>query len=201
MMQASTHVQSQAHARLHGLDLPDHVIEWFWDGKLESMNALKANFGDCGHLCLEHAKRNASARYIGGYKKLVPNVLEMIAFQLPLVFHLAAGTFIETFLDDNQDTTNLTTARQGGAFVATDGTWSGSYQSNFRKCKPGYSTFTPQVVEAGWKSEDVIHGDTKHAPTDTMLSNTQRLMRAKHGDGDFDKIFTIIVEISNTKVL
>ena len=111
------------------------------------MNALKANSGDCGHLCLEHAKRNASARYTGGYKKLVPNLPEMIAFQPPLVFHLAADTFIETLIDDDKDATYLTTARQGGAFVATDGTW--SLPIKFQECKPGSSTFTSQVVEAG----------------------------------------------------
>ena len=104
----------------------------------------------------------------------------MTAFQPPLVFHLAADTFIEILIDDNQDTIYLNTARQGGAVVAIDGTWSGPYPSNFRIGKPGNSTFTIQVVEAGWKSDDIIHCDTKQAPTDTMLSNTQRLMRAKH---------------------
>ena len=164
------------------------------------MNAVKANVCDCGHLCLEHAKRNASARYTGGYEKLVPNFLEMIAFQPPLVFYLAAANFIETLIDDNHDTTYLTTARQGGSFVATDGTQSGPYQSNFRKCKLGYPTFTPKLwkLVGSLKMSSIV--TPNHAPTDTMLCKTQRLMRAKHGDDEIDKILTILVAKSNMTV-
>ena len=51
----------------HTLDFAEHVRDWFLDGNVESMNALKAFFPDAkSHLCLEHAKRNAEKRFTGG---------------------------------------------------------------------------------------------------------------------------------------
>ena len=64
----------------HILDLAEHVLEWFWDGKIESMNALKAFFPDAkSHLCLEYAKRNAEKRFTGGYRHVVTNFVDSMA--------------------------------------------------------------------------------------------------------------------------
>ena len=48
--------------------------------------------------------------------------IEMFAC-IPMVFHVAAELVIEGLLQENQDTSNLTTVRQGNAFVAQGDLW------------------------------------------------------------------------------
>ena len=71
-VKALIHALQQA----RGLHLPDHVLAWFWDGRVEAMNVLKENFeGALGYLCIEHARRNAKKRYTGGYAQVVHNMV------------------------------------------------------------------------------------------------------------------------------
>ena len=73
-LRAIAHVLQQRHK----LDLAEHVLECFWDGKIESMNALKAFFPNAKrHFCLEHAKRNAEKLFTGGYMHFVINFVKV----------------------------------------------------------------------------------------------------------------------------
>ena len=107
---------------------------------------------------------------------------------------MSVNLFLESLSASGQDITYLKTARQGGAFVATDDFWSASFRSSFRECSLGYSTFVPQVVEVSWRAEDVLHGSMKLATTDCILSNGERRIKLKCGDKVFEEVFfTILV--------
>ena len=89
----------------HGINLVDFVGEWFWDGDQGAMSSLTSLFPDArGHLCLEHAKRNAEKRYKDGYKNVVRHFLEFSAFMSPGAFTVSVDLFLESLLDGNQDT-------------------------------------------------------------------------------------------------
>ena len=92
-------LQSLAHVltQHYGLNLADLVLEWFWDGKVEAMQVLSKHFPNAlGHLYLEHAKRNAEKRYMGGYKKVMRNFIEMSALLTPYVFNMSFNLFLES---------------------------------------------------------------------------------------------------------
>jgi hypothetical protein len=105
----------------HGINLVDFVLECFWDGRIEAMEKLREFFPDAHvHLCLEHAKRNLAKRYPHtGFKQLIKNTIEMIAFTPPVVFYVCADEFILASLAESwEDTSYLTTARQGSVLLA-----------------------------------------------------------------------------------
>ena len=57
------------------------------------------------HLCLEHVQRNVAKRYHHtGFKHIIKNTIEMIAFAPPVVFHLCCGLMLESLVDSDQDT-------------------------------------------------------------------------------------------------
>ena len=62
----------------------------FWDGRIEAMEMLKKHFPlALIHLCLEHDKRNVAKRnHHTGFKHIIQNTIEMIAFTPPMLFHL-----------------------------------------------------------------------------------------------------------------
>ena len=39
-----------------------------------------------------------------------------------------------------------------------------------------FSTFTPQLVEASWKAEDILFGSSTHGTTNRRINTTERLM-------------------------
>ena len=98
----------------HGINLVDFVGEWFWHGDQGAISSLASLFPDArGHLCLEHAKRNAEKRYKDGYKNVVMNFIEFSAFMRPWAFTVSVDLFLESLIDGNHDTVYLTTANQG----------------------------------------------------------------------------------------
>ena len=154
------------------------------------MNVMKAFFPYAkSHLCLEHAKRNADKRFTGGYRHVVTNFVDSMAFQGPMAFSVAVDAFLESLHEDNQDTVYFTSARAGGAFIATGTVWSAPWQSNYAVCTPGYSTFIPQTAETGWAVEDIIFGDSRHFTTDQLVVNTQRRMKQLVGDQVYENVF------------
>ena len=154
------------------------------------MTALSTYFPSAkGHLCLEHAKQNTEKRFSGGFKKLTKNFTEFSAFITLPVFYIATNQFLASLSEQGQDITYLTTARKGGAFVATNDVWGAPWRSSFRECVPGSSTFVPQVVEADWKSEDILHGPMKSATTDRVIANCQRRMKLRFNDETFNFIY------------
>ena len=56
------------------------------------------------------------------------------------------------------------------------------------ECTPGYSTFVPQVAEAGWASDDILFGPTKNALAQSMFVNTQRSMHLRHSEEAFENV-------------
>ena len=103
-------------------------------------------------------------------------------------FIVSVDLFLESLFDGNQDTVYLTTANQGGAFISENGSWSAPWRSSFFECFPGFSTFTPQVVEAGWKAEDILFGSSEHGTTDRIITNTERLMNKRHKEEYDDNV-------------
>ena len=53
------------------------------------------------------------------FKHIIKNTIEMIAFTPPMPFHLCCELLLESLIDSGQDTSYLTTARQGGSLIAT----------------------------------------------------------------------------------
>ena len=153
------------------------------------MNVLSEYFGFPCRLCLQHSKKNTEKGYAVGFDQVVPNLVEMVAFQPQFAFSIAADALLESLVDAEQDTSYLTCARVGGGLIATGSVWSAPWASSFQDGKPGYSTFIPQVLETGWNQEDVMFGSTKHATTDAMIKNMQRLMRTRHGDQAFAEVY------------
>ena len=82
-----------------------------------------------GHLCLEHAKRSTKKRFSGGFKKLTKNFTEFNAFLSPPMFDIATNIFLASLSEHGHDITYLTTAREGGAFVATNDVWGAPWRS------------------------------------------------------------------------
>ena len=116
----------------HAIELENVVDHWFWDGRPEAMAVFAEQLPNArGHLCLEHAKRNAKDNFKGGWKKLVPNHLEMLAFTTPFMFSVAVDRFLETLTADNQNASYLTTTRQGGGFHADAGIWGCTMEIKF----------------------------------------------------------------------
>ena len=111
------------------------------------------------------------------------------SFLTPPVFDIATNLFLASLSEQGQDITYLTTARKGGAFVATNDVWGAPWRSSFRECVPGSSTFVPQVVEADWKSEDILHGPMKSATTDRVIANCQRRMKLRFNDETYNFIY------------
>ena len=133
----------------HGINLVDFVGEWFWDGDQGALSSLTRFFPDaCGHLCLEHAKRNAEKRFKDGYKKVVGNVFEFDAFTTPGAFTVSVDLFLQSLLDGNQDTVYLTTAHQGGTFISENGSWSAPWRSSFYECYPGFQHLRHKLLES-----------------------------------------------------
>ena len=186
-------VQAAKHILLtrHQIVLEDILVECFWDGKPEAIKILKKHFpGIPVRMCIEHAKRNVAKRYHGGFKHLVKNTIEMISFTPPMVFHLSAELLLENLVAAAQDTVYLTSAMQGGAFVAVGGVYTAPYQTSFRESEPGYSTYVPQVLESGWMAADLLHGSTKKATVDKMFSNPQDEMKLASADGNLRTLYT-----------
>ena len=139
------------------------------------MNALKAFLPDAkSYLCIEHAKRNAEKRFTGGYRHVVTDFVESVAFQCPMALSVAVDAFSESSLEDSQDTVYFTSARAGGAFITTGTVWSAPWQSHCAVCTAGYSAFIPQTAEAGWAFEDIIFGDLRHFTTDQLSNHLRR---------------------------
>ena len=88
-------------------------------------------------LCLEHAKRNAEKRFTGGYRHVVTTFVDSMTFQGPMAFSVAVDAFLELLHEDNHDTVYFTSARAGGAFIATGTVWSAPWQSNYAVCTQG----------------------------------------------------------------
>ena len=147
----------------HGIHLVGFVLECFWDDQIEAMENLKELFPEALiHLCLEHAKRNLAKQYPHtGFKQLINNTIDMIAFTPPVVVHVCVELLLASSVESWQDTPHLTTARQGGALIATGAIWSSPYASRFRDCTSAYSTYVPQIVKASWKVDDILFGCTK----------------------------------------
>ena len=101
------------------------------------------------------------------------NTLELLAFSAKFAFHISADLFIENLIANEQDTVYFTSAGQGGSLVVKDGLYTAPWRSSFEECKPGKSTYIPQVVEAGWAVEDILNGSTKCDTTDKMLANNE----------------------------
>ena len=106
-----------------------------------------------------------------------------------MAFSVAVDAFLESLLEDNQDTVYFTSARASVAFIAIGTFWSVPWHSDSAVCTPGCSTFIPQTVEAGWAVEDIIFGDSRHFTTDQLVVNTQRRMRQLAGDQVYENVF------------
>ena len=126
-----------------------------------------------------------------GFEKVVKTFLELAACSSPGAFSVCCDLFPEALIAAGQDTVYLSTADQGGAFHSENGVWSAPWRSSFFECDPGYSIFLPQVVEAMWKAEDVLHGSTKFSTTDRMFTNLSGTMESKHADHAFESIHHI----------
>ena len=156
----------------HGINLVDVALECFWDGRIEAMEMLKKHFPLALIQCLEHAKRNVATGYRHtGFNHIIKNTIELIAFTPPMLFHLCCELLLESLIDSGQDTSYLTTTRQGGSLIATDALWSGPWGSSFRHCFEGYSTYVPQVVEASWHMDDIVFGSTNLPLVHSVFSN------------------------------
>ena len=106
----------------------------------------------------------------------------------PGAFTVCVDLFLENLLEGQQDTVYLTTTNQGGAFISVNGSWSALWRSSFWECSPGFSAYAPQVVEASWKSEDILFGSSKRGTTDRILTNTERLMNKRHQEEYYDSV-------------
>ena len=106
-----------------------------------------------------------------------------------MLFHVCCELLLESLIDSGQDTSYLTTARQGGSLIATDAIWSGPWGSSFRHCEEGYSTYVPQVVDASWHKDDILFGSTKLALVHSVFSNFEKHMKLIHTD----KLFATFV--------
>ena len=104
----------------------------------------------------------------------------------PGAFTVSVDLFLESLLDGNHDTVYLTTANQVGAVISENGSWSAPWRSSFFECFPGFSTFTPQVVETSWRAENILFGSSEHGTSDRIINNTERLMNKRHKEEYYD---------------
>ena len=88
---------------VYAVDLKKHIEAIYWDGEIGAINEFQARYiGIPVHYCLQHAKTNIKERCSGNWRKLVPNMIEMIAFQPPNVAHHSIELLLEKLLENKQ---------------------------------------------------------------------------------------------------
>ena len=78
-----------------------------------------------GHLCLQHSKVNADRQALTGFKALIEQIEDFLAFLPKIVFHLSVDTLLDNLHTLATDKLHryLTLAGVGGSFVSEDGVW------------------------------------------------------------------------------
>ena len=113
-------------------------------------------------MCLYHGRKQSGTRFYGGWKKLGPQLQDLIAFLPDPLFSVTTDLLIARLLADPMEEKAVQYLVNGhgiGSFNALPcGEWRAKWSSSFKHTEPGYSAYVPNMMESEWASHDIVQG-------------------------------------------
>ena len=132
-------------------------------------------------------------RFTGGWKKLGPMLLDMIAFLPNPLLHVTAELMMAKLKQDPSQTAALSYMTSGngiGCFhiCPHTGEWRARWSSSCRHTTGGYSTYLPNSIEAQWRSHDIVEVSCSKANVETIFTQSEKRFRQHVVDHVLKKI-------------
>ena len=124
----------------------------------------------------------------GGFKQVIANYVDASAFLPTPVFYCFWERALKKLEAAGQGSlVEYLTQRAGvGSLVRQNDVWCAKWQSSIEHVDPGFSTYSPNVIESYWRREDTMHGkNADHEVASAVFRKIENTVRVWATDSHF----------------